>query len=477
MKKKIFPSICKMTAVLAYVLMACPFASLYFGAYAEAHSALTTLLYCLGFVSLGYAVQALFGLITRFKRQPYNYTTTLKQYFSTAHIALPLLVGFVISLFMASSKHAQMTAQNAMNRYSLIPFMYGAVIFAIFTLGCVLWFFPYGKLISKANMIAVLGVFVAGYTINAVLGLGQGVFVTVCFFLYIGIAVFLINQAALERYFKMSGGISRNTRLYNLAISIVLLICILLTSLFVLGLLGGGASAVRYAARMMFDGMEREEEEVEEEEYEFVYSEGESGSPVEISASGENSTLVRVLTYIDIAVIILGGALALMMYFRGAGRLRSAMNTIKEFFRELFDVLLSLLGFRFRRELPEGQVPQSYHEEHVGLSGATTVKRSAAPAVRSYSEFKNRLEGLDTPEARYKYAYSTMMLLARSRHELKASHTPREASSFLAAQGWDERVFDETSVYELTAYSPDPPPADKLEDTLRDICGRVRAML
>lgn len=475
MKAKIFPSICKTATVVAYICMACPFACLYFAVYTEGAAPLKTLMYTAGLVVLGYAVQAFFGLITRFERLPYKYTNSLKQYFSAAHIALPVICGVILAFVMASRLYSELMAESAIHRYSAIPLMYGVVIFALFTLGCVLWFFPYAKLISKANMIAVICIFVAGYMISTVLGVGYAGFVTVCFLVYITIAVFLINQAALEKYFKSTGRSARNTRVYNAAVSIVLLFCILLTTVFVIGLMAGTGSVLRDVAAMMLrDGGEVEEEEEKQGPVDFGTKDNNMAA---FGGFGDFSLVLQILIYVDAAILILGGAFVFIMNIRDPGRLRSIIESLKRFFRELFDLLLRIIGFRFRREKDERFIPQSYHEEHIDISAVNTARWERERPLRSYSEFKSRLEKLTTPEERYKFAYSTMMTLARSRHDLKSSHTPREATAHLLAQGWDERISKQTENYEFTAYSPEPPSSDKLEDTLSDICGRVRSML
>lgn len=194
-------------------------------------------------------------------------------------------------------------------------------------------------------------------------------------------------------------------------------------------------------------------------------------------------TIPSKLLFAILSVFIFGGvvvgAYVFIRIYRPDGRLRRFLchigNAVKDMMFGFAELIRRIFGFKFVK-YTEAYVPMSYHEERISISDVS-IRGKSQPEVKNYSEFRARLERLTDPCERYTYAYATMMMLARSRHSLKASNTPREATAHLLAQGWDEGLPEQTENYEFAEYSLSVPSSDKLEAALEDICVRIRTML
>ena len=155
--------------------------------------------------------------------------------------------------------------------------------------------------------------------------------------------------------------------------------------------------------------------------------------------------------------------------------LMKIFEAIRNMLLEFAELLRRLFGSGFSKT-SESIVPMSYHEERISLSEISVYEKKL-PTVKSYSDFKNKLDRISDPAERYRFAYAVMLKLAVDAYSLKPSDTPREASRFLAGKGWDEKISVQSTDYEFTAYSNEIPPEDRLESSLTEICYKVRSML
>lgn len=479
MKKRIFPSFCKALTVFAYSFIAAQLAYVWLVARDASYTALYALVYTLAFVSAGYFLQAVVSLVFRFKRSE-DTGLSLEKFISLPHLLLPCAVSVGTGVAFALQKRAEMLAAREIDVYSLAPFGYGFLISLLMLCGALIWFIPFGKLMTKQSLVAVGLVYLGCFVFTPFLGVQSHTFIGVGYLVFVAAALFLINQASLEKYFRSVGGVSPSTRRYNAVIAIFLLCCILLTMFVVVGAITGGFSLAKTAVAAMFS-QDDEEYEPDDEEYVII----ENNAPkkqVEFTLQPIPAPLrfaLFLILFILVFLFILVRIIQFFLYRSSERRHDSLLLKIFEAIRNMLldfvELLQRLFGKGFTKST-ESNVPMSYHEERISLSEVTPRKKSL-PSVRSYQDFKSKLDRISDPAERYRFAYAVMLRLAEDAYSLKASDTPREASRFLAAKGWDKSISLQSADYELTAYSDDIPPEDRLDGSLTEICHKIRSML
>lgn len=478
MKKRIFPSFCKALTVFAYAFIPAQFAYIQLIPRDKAYTEFGALIYALIFISAGYFLQTIVSFLFRFKRSE-DTGRSLEKYISLPHLLLPAAIALGIGVAYALKKRAEMLAAFEIDIYSLAPFGYGFLIFVLMLFGILIWFIPYGKLMTKQSLVPVGLVYLGFFVFTPFIGITIHSFIGVGYLVYVAAALFLINQASLEKYFKSVGGVSPSTRRYNAFIAIFLLCCILLTLFAVIGVMTGGYSLIKSAIAAAVRPDEYEQES--EEEY-IIIDQVEPAKRTEFTLQPIPSTLRLILfavLFIAVAIFFLMRIFYFFRYNKSESKVGSFLLTVFEAIRdavlEFIELLQRLFGSKFTKPI-ESNVPMSYHEERISLSGASGRERTL-PSIRSYSDFKNRLDKITDPTEKYRFAYAVMLKLAQEAYSLKPSDTPREASGFLIGKGWDERISAQSNNYELAAYSDAIPAADRLEASLDEICYKVRAML
>lgn len=478
MKKRIFPSFCKALTVFAYSFIAAQITYVQLIARDRSYTALYALVYTLIFVCAGYFLQAIVSMLFRFKRSE-DTGLSLEKFISLPHLLLPVAVALGAGVTFALQKRAEMLALREIDVYSLAPFSYGLMIFALMLFGILIWFIPFGKLMTKQS-IAVVGLIYLGcFVLTPFLGLRSHTFIGVGYLVFVAAALFLINQASLEKYFRSVGGVSAATRRYNAVIAIFLLCCILLTFFVVVGVLSGGYALVKNA---IASAVQPDEEEFEHDEEYIIVGESAPKKAAEFTLQPIPSLLRTILFAILFITVLIFFLMRIFYFFRNnkseskfASIFLSILEAIRDAILEFIELIGRLFGSKLTRPI-ESNVPMSYHEERISLSGVS-AREKTVPSVKSYADFKNRLDRISDPAERYRFAYAVMLKLAEDGYSLKASDTPREASGFLMARGWDEKISDQSKNYEFAAYSDKIPPEDRLEGSLTEICYKVRAML
>ncbi len=478
MKKHIFPSFCKALTVFAYSFIAAQFTYIQLVARNKAYTHFHSLIYTLIFVSAGYFLQAAVSFIFRFKRSK-DTGLSIGKYISLPHLLLPVLIALGVGVAIALKRRAEMLAAYEIDIYSLAPLGYGFLIFALMLCGILIWFIPFGKLMTKQSLVPIALIYLGVFVFTPFIGIECHNFIAVGYLVYVAVALFLINQAALEKYFSSLGGVSASTRRYNAFIAIFLLCCILLTFFAVLGVMTGGFSLIKNA---IASALRPNEEEYEPEDGYVIVGGNESPERSEFTLQPIPAKLQFILFLILfglVAVFVFMRIVQFFLYRYSESESENVLMKILEALRNMIlgfaDLIRRFFGFKFAK-YTESYVPMSYHEERISISGVS-VREKSKTMVKSYSDFKARLDKLTDPAERYRFAYAVMMTLARSPYSLKASDTPREAAKFLIGKGWDDNIADQSKDYEFAAYSTEIPPADRLEDALGEICYRIRAML
>lgn len=478
MKKRIFPSFCKALTVFAYSFVAAQFTHIQLASRDGGSTALYSLIYTLIFVLAGYLLQAVVSLLFRFRRSE-DIGRSLDKYISLPHLLLPVIIALGVGVSYALKRRAELLAAHEIDLYSLAPFGYGFLIFVLMLFGILIWFIPFGKLMTKQSLVPVGLVYLGFFVFTPFINVKSHTFIGVGYLVYVAAALFLINQASLERYFRSVGGVSPSTRRYNALIAIFLLCCILVTLFAVLGAMTGGFALVKGAiAAALRSGYEEYESD---EEYS-VIDQSAPSEGVEFTLQ-PIPPMVRFFLFMILAVAVVIFFLMRIYHFfkynssegKFGGVLLAFFEAIKDTVMGFIELLMRLFGSKFTKPV-ESSVPMSYHEERISLSGVS-VREKGLPAIRSYADFKNKLDRLSDPAERYRFAYAVMLRLAEESYALKGSDTPREAAKFLVAKGWDDAITDQSVSYEFTAYSSAIPPQERLESEITEICHRVRAML
>lgn len=478
MKKRIFPSFCKALTVFAYSFIAAQFTYVQLIARDRSYTESYALIYTLVFVAAGYFLQALVGFLFRFKRSE-DTGLSLEKFISLPHLLLPVILALVAGTAFALQKRAEMLAAFKIDVYSLAPFGYGFLIFVLMLFGILIWFIPFGKLMTKQSLTVVGLIYLGAFVFTPFIGVQSHSFIGVGYLVFVAAALFLINQASLEKYFRSVGGVSLSTRRYNALIAAFLLCCILLTMFVVVGVISGGISL---AKSVIASALRPDEEEFEQDDEYIIVGDSAPKKATEFTLQPIPSLLRAILfaiLFISVFIFFLMRIVHFFRYNRSESKfgniLLTVFEAIKDAFFELIELLSRLFGSKFTKPI-ESNVPMSYHEERISLADISSYEKTV-PAVRSYADFKNKLDRISDPAERYRFAYSVMLKLAGDAYSLKSSDTPREASRFLAGKGWNERIYAQSTDYELTAYSSDPPPEERLEGSIEEICYKVRAML
>lgn len=214
------------------------------------------LIFGAGGVWLGYGIAALWGVFTACERvkQDYSYERT-ESYFSFGTLIPAVITAFLPSaavLFIARRLTATVTSSGTViyDNASAVPAIIGGALLGCLTLGIILWFIPYNRVITVGNAIPI-GV---GFVIVALAGAIQfgasTSFLTFAFIFYLFSAMAVINQGYLIKIINESGtgSATGQVRKYNLSAVALAFGCIAIAGFFATAVIVG----IVVSARIIF---------------------------------------------------------------------------------------------------------------------------------------------------------------------------------------------------------------------------------
>lgn len=427
------------------------------------------------FMAAGWLIQALVCRISNFERRGDDgiYESNTK-FFNIGRAAVPIVLSVAVGILLRAPIDAglRIVAESAGEVYysdeNLLPLLYGALASALMICGSVLWFFPYQRFAVIRYPMIGIPFMLAAFICNAVAPAPLFT-VSVCLFVYIVITMVLINQGNITRQYKCVESvsfISARARVYNMALTLTLLVFLALFSLLLFGVFNGLAVLVRAILVLITN---------------IPDSDGEA--PVDESASqavgmifgktGAEKAVNEVSLVFLVAIFI---AVVIYIIFRQSEWLRSVMSSVKSFFASFAEFLSALFERRRRPAVAESGFRSYRDEERQRQSFRDRRKNggSRTPAT-SFEDFKKKLDLIKGNGERLGYAYSTLILcLLRSGRFIRRSDTPRQIAAKLSQDREYDGIEGITEAFETVAYADADPGEEKTERALETLCRLVR---
>lgn len=427
------------------------------------------------FMAAGWLIQALVCRISNFERRGDDgiYESNTK-FFNIGRAAVPIAIAVAAGLLLrvpidaGLQAIAEITGEVYYSDGNLLPVVYGSLASALMICGSVLWFFPYQRFaVIKYPMIGI-PFMLAAFICNAVAPAPLFT-VSVCLFVYIVITMVLINQGNITRQYKCVESvsfISARARVYNMAITLTLLILFAAITIVLFGVLNGLAVLCRVILVLITN-----------------IPDGEGEAPVDEGASqavgmifgktGAEKAVNEVSLVFLVAVFI---AVIVYLIFRQSEWLREVISSVKSFLAS-FAEFLSALFERRRRPVVAASGFCSYRDEERQRQSFRERRKSGdfpAPAT-SFDDFRKKLDLIRDNRKKLGYAYSTLVIsLLGSGRFIRRSDTPRQIAAKLSHDREYDGIEGITEAFETVTYADADPGEEKTERAIETLCRLVR---
>lgn len=430
-------------------------------------------------VLLGYLLQSLFGHAFKVTRaaddNAYEKTTEFfKPSKAAAGITLSVIAGIAAgSLLKGYLMNVQTGDGSYYDRYSFIPYMFGAFIMLCMIAGVVLWFYPFNRVISVRTIVPLTIVFFINFVLLFFLGNMSKLFMTLCAFIFLTCAFILLNQSNVIKTFSSTKNTlaTPSVRFYNIALIllVMLALCVILTAVLscIVGITTLLKMAVKFALEVMF-----REDEVYEDAGELAQSFSDSVFNGVLDSFDVNGNAAKFF-FLIFFVLILG-----VMVFFIISRRRDIWKTLKTAFTDFFAALMNLLVwlFTYRREKEETFIILDYKDEEIKMDAQSVreLRPSSEGKKKSYRDFKSRLDSLHGNAERIRYCYSSLVSGWRENNfGLSSGDTPREIRGKIEART-DDELEAITDAYESVEYAETNPDDKKADSAINGMCAILK---
>lgn len=423
----------------------------------------------------GYLLQALFSLIFRFERQSDDgaYESSVK-YFKIGP-ALPVILVSLISIPIAMNPLKELyyyttTHTSNVNVYydpnSVLPHMWAVTAAFLLVFGAVIWFFPYQRFARlRMPLVCIPSLFaVSFFSMQVVNG---SIISAICLFGYTVCTMVIMNQSNLERRTIAIEQISFMTgkaRVYNLAMTLSLLIIYFVAAFVLLITLVGLSTIGKFLLALLLMATNTEDEEI-------IITQAELGRFVFGETIRERATYGTLFTmFLAVgAVVIIGLAL------RKTDFIKRFISALKRFIMSIIDFFFI---YRDVREKDEEGFANYKDEERKRQKGKISLYTKKIAATKNYRDFIVKLNSFVKSSEKIEFAYATLhSRLVKEHSFVKPSDTPRTVAAKICDNPYYEGIENITSAFELVAYAGETPNESDAESAIKTLCALIRKHL
>jgi hypothetical protein len=412
-------------------------------------------------VFTGYGLQWVFGTVTHIKRVADSSAYENAENFFKPHLAIITIIIAIFAGFMIRNAvneyflyRIKIGLEHSFDKYSIIPSAIMLLSVVSIITGIVIWFYPFGRVISIKSLLPLVSVFFINYMITLVYGGVSGTFVTFCLFIFIICAFFLLNQSNIIRTFLITKTvkITSSARIFNIALILMVILGFIAALFVAISFIVGISALVKMALFIILSSVFRGDETVPRETSEIVGSFNDSvfGGLIDpIDASGNISKLF----FIIFIIIIIG-----VMLFFIINRRHETWAMLKKFiikaYNSIIDFIMSIIDIS--RNVRETYIIPDYRDEETKMDESSVKEYNQLKVQKknSFRDFIIRLNTMRNDNEKLQYAYATLVgFWENANYGIKSSDTPREIMVKILNKSSDSEVTDFTEVFEAVKYA------------------------
>lgn len=471
----VFDRFYKLLACAALILAVAPLLHTLLIPVAGKYAFILTVVIAPAMFTAGYAMQALFGTVTRVARTPYSRGyEKIERYFIPSKAVLPLVLcavaGFVVMSVLSNVYASGVFGLH--DKASAVPVFAGILTGVITAAGVVTWFYPYGYIVSLRTLFVYFVLIIGDFLLNLAFLQSQN-FLAFCTVAFVICALVVINQNHIISVISSAGTgiVTPRVRYYNLITVglICLLVALMLPIVFIILV---GTTVLRNI--LLYFILRENMEEFNDDIMEASETAAIFNNRV-FMVQDLNQALSKVL-FIIFFVFLLGTIIFFIVI-----RHRSIFNAIINFLNALFTNIMEFFAnlFAFNRISTEKFVISDYRDIETKTHKAA-IREFAGIAdqrpPRSYRDFIRRLELLSNPRERLIFAYNVLIgCWAENYHiYIKLSDTPAEIEEKVKEVSSDAKAEPITRAFEYVKYAERSLPDTESARLISAMCAQIR---
>lgn len=412
-------------------------------------------------VFTGYGLQWVFGTVTHIKRVADSSAyENAEKFFKPHQAAITIIIAALAGIMIRNAVNdyllyrAKTGPEYIFDKYSIIPSAIMILSVASIIIGIVIWFYPFGRVISIKSVFPLVVVFFINYMLTLVYGGVSRTFVTFSLFIFIICAFILLNQSNILRTFLITKTvkITSSARIFNIALILVVILGFAAVLIVAISFIVGISALAKMALFFILSSVFRGDETVPKETSQIVGSFNDSvfGGLIDpLDASGNISKLFFLL----FIVIIIG-----VMLFFIINRRRETWALIKKFFITLYnniiDFIMSVIDIS--RKAQEVYTILDYRDEEIKMdeNSVKAYNPNKIQKKNSFRDFMVRLNTMRNDSEKLQLAYATLTgFWKNANYGILSSDTPREIMDKILFKSSDSEVLDITEVFEAVKYA------------------------
>lgn len=424
------------------------------------YPALVSLCLVLAAVFTGYSLQRIFGTVTRIKRTADNNAyDNIENFFKPHQALLTFIIAFIAGIMIKNAVtnylkyRYEIGLEHSFDKYTLIPTAIAVLSAAAIIAGIVIWFYPFGRIVSIKTIIPFVAVFFINFMLTLVYGGVSQTFSTFCLFIYIICAFVLLNQNNILRTFNVTKTVKITTsvRLYNLALILMVILGLAAVLIVTISFTVGISAIVKIMLFFILSSVFREEV-VLEEASEIAKSFNDSVFSGLIDSLDVNGNISK-LFFLLFFVIIIG-----IMVFFIISRRREVWLLIKKFFsvllNNIIDFILNVIDLN--RTDRETYTILDYRDEEIKMDESSVKEYNPQKSQKknNFRDFMARLNTIQNESAKLQFAYSVLTECWKNENfGISSSDTPREIKAKILYKSNESEIGDITEVFEIIKYA------------------------
>ncbi len=428
-------------------------------------------------VFTGYFFQWIFGTVTKIKRAADNNSyDTIENYFkphqALINFIIALLVGIAMKEIIADYlKYRYETGMDQIfDKYSLTPYSVAILTTAAMITGIVVWFYPFGKIISIKTVIPLIAVFFINFMLITIYGGISQSFVTLSMLIFIICSFFTLNQSNILKTYRISRTvkITPSARLYNIKLILFVILGLAAILIITLSFITGIGVIVRIVLFFILKSV-FQRDEITDDASDIARSFSDSvfnGLIDSMDINGNVSKMFFLLFFIIILCVI--------VFFILSHR-REVWYLIKKFFMTLiqnvFDFLINVIDFN--KPDKENYIILDYRDDEMKMDESAIKEYDPQKNLKknNYRDFIMKLNTIQNDSEKIKFAYSVLIAYWKTANiGISDSDTPREIMAKILYENNNTDIEVITDVFESVKYAEINIEQQRSEKTLDSIC-------
>jgi len=429
---------------------------------------LTFLLIC-----FGYFLQAIYGGITKLKREEGGaaYEKGVV-YFKAGKAVLPITICAVLSIIPFHVTHAYLKWRYEVgldliyDSDALMPVVAVLVAFVPMLIGIILWFYPYDRIISSKTIF----VFLAAHLLSLLLSMVIPGFTTFCFIIFLLFTLIIFNQSYLIQLMDRAkvGSLTPQMRFYNIALVCMVIAAVSVTLLLVVTVVIGVVVLFRILLFFALAAVLGDDATT----YQKADKVADAAGGEMFSGIMEFQSNTEVAFFFTLFCILVCSAVLFFIIIRKVNLIKIIGNFINALFSNIMEFFANL--FYFNRMGRDSVEYFDYTDDERQVDNSSYKRHSVQDFKprKTYRDFAHRLNSLKSYSEKLGYAYNTLVSFWNSMDfMLNVSDTPREIGEKVKKRSEIKKVDEMTALFERVKYAD----SDETDDgLLEEMCGLIR---